>query len=188
MAARTSPRSGSTRRRPKRPAPKRRRAARLLPRDAADPPLRGEGRPALRHGPDRRLLPSLYRPGGGRGRHPARAAAGRQRHHRLPRPRPHAGLQHGPAPGHGRADRAQHAATRRARAARCTCSPARKASMAGTASSAARCRSAPASPSPTSTARTAASASPTWATAPSTRARSTRASTWRRCGSCRSST
>ena len=37
--------------------------------DAADPPLRGEGRPALRHGPDRRLLPSLYRPGSGRRRH-----------------------------------------------------------------------------------------------------------------------
>ena len=34
--------------------------------------------------------------------------ARRQRDHRLPRPWPHAGLQHGPAPGHGRADRAQH--------------------------------------------------------------------------------
>ena len=97
----------------------------LLSRDAADPPLRGEGGPALRHGPDRRLLPPLYRPGGGRGRHPARAQAWRQRDHRLPRPRPHAGLRHGPAPGHGRADRPRHAATRRARAARCTCSPAR---------------------------------------------------------------
>ena len=63
-----------------------------------------------------------------------------------------------------------------------------RASTAATASSAARCRSAPASPSPTSTARMAASASPTWATARSTRARSTRASTWRPCGSCRSST
>ena len=38
----------------------------------------------------------------------------------------------------------------RARAARCTCSPSRRASSAATASSARRCRSAPASPSPTS--------------------------------------
>ena len=47
----------------------RRPAQILLSRHAADPPLRGEGGPALRHGPDRRLLPSLYRPGGGRRRH-----------------------------------------------------------------------------------------------------------------------
>ena len=33
----------------------------ILPRHAADPPLRGEGGPALRHGADRRLLPPLYR-------------------------------------------------------------------------------------------------------------------------------
>ena len=39
-----------------------------------------------------------------------------------------------------------------------------------------------------SIATTAASASPTWATVPSTRVRSTKASTWRPCGSCRSST
>ena len=107
MAARTSPKAAQ---KPaaqgRRPQP--RGAARLLPRDAADPPLRGEGRPALRHGPDRRLLPPLHRPGGRGGRHPARAAARRQRDHRLPRPRPHAGLQHGPAPGHGRAHRPQH--------------------------------------------------------------------------------
>ena len=40
-----------------------------LPRHAADPPLRGEGRPDVRHGADRRLLPPLYRPGSGRRRH-----------------------------------------------------------------------------------------------------------------------
>ena len=41
----------------------------VLSRHAADPPLRGEGGPALRHGADRRLLPPLYRPGSGRRRH-----------------------------------------------------------------------------------------------------------------------
>jgi pyruvate dehydrogenase E1 component alpha subunit len=35
-----------------------------------------EARPALRPGPDRRLLPPLYRPGSGRGRHAVRADAG----------------------------------------------------------------------------------------------------------------
>ncbi len=110
---------------------------------------------------------------------------GRPGHHRLSRPRPHAGLRHGPQGRHGRADRARAAAIPRARAARCTCSAARRTSTAATASSAPRCRSAPASPSPTSIARTATSASPISATARPTRARSTRASTWPRCGSCR---
>ncbi len=41
---------------------KRRRAGRLPP-DADDPPFRGEGRPALRHGSDRRFLSSLHRSG-----------------------------------------------------------------------------------------------------------------------------
>jgi pyruvate dehydrogenase E1 component alpha subunit len=45
------------------------RVALVLSRDAADPPLRGKGRPAVRHGPDRRLLPPLHRPGSGRRRH-----------------------------------------------------------------------------------------------------------------------
>ena len=49
------------------------------------------------------------------------------------------------------------AAIPRARAARCTCSRARRISSAATASSAPRCRSAPASPSPTTIATTAAS-------------------------------
>ena len=70
--------------------------ARRLPRDAADPPVRGKGRPAVRHGADRRLLPPLYRPGGGRRRHADGAEGGRPGHHRLSRPRPHAGLRHGP--------------------------------------------------------------------------------------------
>ena len=82
------------------------RAARILPADAADPPLRGARRPALRARPDRRLLPSLYRPGGGRGRAAVGARAGQgQRHHRLSRPRPHARLRHRSQGDHGRADR-----------------------------------------------------------------------------------
>ena len=71
----------------------------------ADPPLRGKGRPDVRHGPDRRLLPPLYRPGSRRRRHADGAEAGRPGHHRLPRPRPHAGLRHGPERRDGRADR-----------------------------------------------------------------------------------
>jgi hypothetical protein len=145
---------------PRQPAaPRAPRSRPLLPRDAADPPLRGEGRPAVRHGPDRRLLPPLYRPGSGVRavgiQHGGRSAQGHG-DHRLPRPRPHAGLRHGPQGRHGRAHRPRPA-TPRARAARCTCSPRKEASTAATASSAPRCRSAPASPSPTSTARTAAS-------------------------------
>ena len=86
-------------------------AARLS-RHAADPPLRGEGRPDVRHGPDRRLLPPLYRPGSGRHRHHHGRREGRGRpDHRLSRPRPHAG--HGPRPQgrDGRADRPRRAAS-----------------------------------------------------------------------------
>ena len=50
-------------------------AAEGLPQHAADPPVRGKGRPALRHGADRRLLPSVYRPGSRRGRHADGASA-----------------------------------------------------------------------------------------------------------------
>ena len=81
------------------------RAARLLPRDAADPPLRGEGGPALRHGPDRRLLPPLHRPGSGRRRPRGDDRGGRPAGHDLPRPRAHARLRHGPEGRDGRADR-----------------------------------------------------------------------------------
>ena len=78
---------------------------RSLSRDAADPPLRGEGRPALRHGPDRRLLPSLYRPGSRRRRNADGAERRRPGHHRLSRSRPHARLRHGPQRRHGRTHR-----------------------------------------------------------------------------------
>ena len=43
-------------------------------RDAADPPLRGEGGRGLRARQDRRFLPPLHRAGGGRGRRVGRAA------------------------------------------------------------------------------------------------------------------
>ena len=73
-----------------------------------DPPFRGEGGSALRHGTDRRILPSLYRPGSGRGRHAGRAAPGRSGHHHLSRSRPHARLRHGPGRCDGRAHRTRH--------------------------------------------------------------------------------
>ena len=79
--------------------------AQSLPRDAAHPPLRGEGGAALRHGPDRRLLPPLYRPGGRRRRPADGHAGGRRGHHRLSRPRPHAGDRHGSEGRDGGADR-----------------------------------------------------------------------------------
>ena len=83
-----------------------RRTQGLLPRHAADPPLRGAGGPALRHGSDRRLLPPLHRPGGRCGRRSGERQTGpRQDHHRLSRPRPYAVRGHGPERGHGRADR-----------------------------------------------------------------------------------
>ena len=94
------------------PEPKRYKADKaelleLLPPDAAHPPLRGARRPALRARPDRRLLPPLYRPGGGRGRAAVGADARQgQRHHRLSRPWPHARLRHRSQGDHGRADRA----------------------------------------------------------------------------------
>ena len=75
------------------------------------------------------------------------------------------------------------AGCRKARAAPCTCSQRRSTSTAATASSAPKCRLGPASPSPTGTGTTATSASRISATALRTRARSTRASTWRRFGS-----
>ncbi len=50
----------------------------ILFRHAPDPPLRGEGGPALRHGSDRRLLPPLYRAGSGRRRHAGRRRPGDQ--------------------------------------------------------------------------------------------------------------
>ena len=156
-----------------------------LPRDAADPPLRGEGRPDVRHGPDRRLLPPLHRPGSRRRRHADGDRRGRPGHHRLSRPRPHAGLRHGPQGRHGRADRAPRRLFQGQGRLDAHVLPREELLSAATASSARRSRSAPASPSPTAIARTTTSASPISATARPTRARSTRASTWRSCGSCR---
>ena len=112
------------------------RGACRLPHHADHPPLRGEGRPDVRHGADRRLLPPLYRPGSGGHRHADGAQAGRRGDHRLPRPRPHARLRHGPQGRDGRTDRPHAMAIPRARAARCTCSAWRRASTAATASSA----------------------------------------------------
>ena len=76
-----------------------------LSRHAPHSPLRGEGRPALRHGLHRRLLPPLYRPGSRRHRHEDGADRRRPDDHRLSRPRPHAGDGHVAARRHGRADR-----------------------------------------------------------------------------------
>ena len=77
------------------------------------------------------------------------AKTGRPADHRLSRPWPYAGPGHRSQGGDGRTDGAAPPACRAARAARCTCSPARRNSMAATALSAPRCRSAPAWPSPT---------------------------------------
>ena len=111
----------------------------------------------------------------------------RQRHHRLSRSRPHARLWHRPQGHHGRTDRARgrdqqgqgrldaHVLDRAPLLRR-----ARHRRRAG------RARRRPRA-SRTSTAATAASASPISATARPTRARSTKRSTWPRCGSCRSS-
>jgi len=86
-----------------------RAAGQVLPQHAAHPALRGEGRPDVRHGPHRRLLPSLYRPGSGGGGHAGGARAGRRGDHELSRPRPHARDGHGPE---GRARRAHRPARR----------------------------------------------------------------------------
>ena len=165
------------------------RAAAALSRDAADPPLRGEGRPALRHGPDRRLLPPLYRPGSRRGRHADgdRTASDqvitgyRDHGHML-------ACRHGSQGRHGRADRPARRLFATARAARCTCSRReavlrrpRHRRRAGVARHRPRLRQ-------QLSRERRRLARPISATARPTRARSTRASTWRSCGSCRSST
>ena len=176
-------------RRRRRPCPNSARSRNSgLPRHAADPPVRGEGRPDVRHGPDRRLLPPLYRPGSGRRRHADGAQGRRRGHHRLPRPRPHAGLRHGPQGRDGGTDRPARRLFQGQGRLDAHVLASRRASSAATASSAPRSRSAPGSPSPTSIAATTTSRSPISATAPPTRGRSTRASTWRSSGSCRWST
>ena len=84
--------------------------------------------------------------------------ARRPGHHRLSRPRPHAGLRHGPQGRDGRADRPPRRLFQGQGRLDAHVQPSRRTSSAATASSARRCRSAPASPSPTATARTTMSA------------------------------
>jgi hypothetical protein len=59
-------------------------------------------------GQDRRLPPSLHRPGGRRRRLLLGDGQGRPRHHRLPRPRPRHRRRHGHERAHGRALRQGH--------------------------------------------------------------------------------
>src|SRR5437667_447961 len=73
--------------------------------DAPDPPLRGEGRRVIRPRQDRRLLPSLHRPGGRGGRLARRAARRRLRHQLLSRARAGARPGHPRHRGHGGAVR-----------------------------------------------------------------------------------
>ena len=169
-------------------APHQGAGARGLRDDAPHPPLRGARRPDVRHGPDRRILPPLYRPGSRRRRHADGDRGGRPGHHRLSRSRPHARLRHGPEGRDGRAHRPPHRLFPRQGRLDAHVLAGEELLRRPRHRRARRCRSAPASPSPTATARTAASASPISATAPPTRARSTRASTWRSSGSCPSST
>ncbi len=75
---------------------------------------------------DRRLLPPLYRSGSRRRRHADGLEGRRSGHHRLSRPRPHAGLRHGRQAASWPSSPARRAATPRARAAPCTCSAAEK--------------------------------------------------------------
>src|ERR1700704_5266801 len=89
-----------------RPGSRQGKGAQGLPRNAADPAVRGKSRPDVRHGPDRRLLPPLYPPGSRGGRHADGDQGRRPGHHRLPRPRPYAGLRHGPEGRDGGTDRA----------------------------------------------------------------------------------
>ena len=158
-----------------------------LSRHAADPPLRGEGGPAVRHGPDRRLLPPLYRAGGGRGRDEARGARDRPVHRVLSSPRPSARLRRRSARGHGGNDRAARRLFRRQGRLDAHVRAGLRYFTAAMASSAPRPRSGRGSPSPTPIAATAGSASASSATARRIRARSRKASTWRRAGACRSS-
>ena len=110
----------------------------------------------------------------------------RQAVDQLPRPWPHARLRDGPQGRDGRTDRAVGRLFRAARAARCTCSAATSISTAVTGSSARRCQSGPGWRWPTSIkGNDSTSPSPISAMGRRTRARSTRPTTWRSCGTCR---
>ena len=84
---------------------------------------------------------------------------GRQRDHRLPRPRPHAGLRHGPERRHGRADRAPRRLLEGQGRLDAHVRPREGLLRRPRHRRRPRCRSAPASPSPTSTAGRQRSAS-----------------------------
>ena len=75
-------------------------------------------------------------------------------HHRLSRPRPHAGVRHGPGRRHGRTDRAPGRLFQGQGRLHAHVLARRRTSSAAMASSAPRCRSAPGLPSPTTTAAT----------------------------------
>ena len=148
-------------------------AARVLPRDAAHPALRGEGRGALPRRRAARLPPRRDRPGGRRGRRLPRARGGRRDRLDAPRARAHARQGDAPERADGRALREARGHARTATAARCTSTTSSAGTSARTRSSAAGCRrsSAPRSPSRCATSR--ASRSRSSATARRTSARST---------------
>ena len=73
-------------------------------------------------GEDRRLLPSVHRPGGGGRGSASRRSARRLHPDVLPRARARPGAGHATPAGDGGAVREADAASRRARAGRCTCS------------------------------------------------------------------
>ena len=168
---------------------RRRRAARLLPPDAADPPLRREDRRDVPARQDRRLLP----PQPGRRGHLRRpdAPACSRRDYLFTNYREHGyALARGiePGPGHGRAVRPRR--RRLARPRRLDAPVRRREAPDGRL----RDRRRPAAAGhrrraghrPQGRATTWSSAR--WATPPPTSAPSTSRSTWPRCGSCRWST
>jgi hypothetical protein len=164
--------------------------ASLLPRDAADPPLRGARRTAVRHGSDRRGSATSIS-----ARKPWRWASRPASNRALTRSSPAiattatccaAGMD--PESGHGRADRAHRRLVQGQGRVDAHVRHRRRPFTAATASSGRRWRWAPAWRSRASTAAMTRWPSSILATARPTRARSMRASTWPSCGSCRPST
>ena len=163
-------------------------APRGLPPHALDPRLRGGGRAPVQARADRRLLPPRLRPGGRHRRRRRPHARGRPAVRLLPDARARARARRRPRRGDGRAVRPRGRVARTARRLDAPARRRRAASSAAGASSAASCRS-PSAPRSRSTthgrARTRCCASS--ATAPRTSAPGTSRSTWRRSGTCRSS-